>query len=85
MTNYKICKSCIMDTSDKGITFDNDAKLASKILGITLTKRANGAASSVPLAGFPFHSLDQPRLNLQTTHAPLHGTNGMSSSQWIEK
>ena len=23
MTNYKICKSCIMDTSDKGITFDN--------------------------------------------------------------
>ena len=40
-------------------TFDNDAKLASQILGITLTKRANGAASSVPLAGFPFHSLDQ--------------------------
>ena len=26
-------------------TFDNDAKLASKILGITLTKRSNGAAS----------------------------------------
>ena len=40
-------------------TFDDDAKLASKILGITLTKRANGAASSVPLAGFPYHSLDQ--------------------------
>ena len=40
-------------------TFDNDAKLASKILGITLTKRSNGAASSVPLAGFPYHSLDQ--------------------------
>ena len=30
-------------------TFENDAKIASKILGITLTKRANGAASSVPL------------------------------------
>ena len=40
-------------------TFDDDAKLASQILGITLTKRANGAASSVPLAGFPFHSLEQ--------------------------
>ena len=40
-------------------TFDEDAKIASNILGIALTKRANGAASSVPLAGFPFHSLDQ--------------------------
>ena len=40
-------------------TFEEDAVIASKILGITLTKRANGAASSVPLAGFPYHSLDQ--------------------------
>ena len=40
-------------------TFDKDAILASEILGITLTKRANGGASSVPLAGFPYHSLDQ--------------------------
>ena len=40
-------------------TFEKDAILASKILGITLTKRANGAASSVPLAGFPHHSLEQ--------------------------
>lgn len=40
-------------------TFDKDAKLASEILGITLTRRANGAASTVPLAGFPYHSLDQ--------------------------
>jgi len=40
-------------------TFDEDAKVTSKILNIALTKRANGAASSVPLAGFPFHSLDQ--------------------------
>lgn len=39
-------------------TFENDALLASKVLGITLTKRSNGAASEVPLAGFPHHSLD---------------------------
>ncbi len=39
-------------------TFGEDAILASEILGITLTKRANGAASSVELAGFPHHSLD---------------------------
>ena len=37
-------------------TFDEDAKVASEILGIALTKRSNGAASSVPLAGFPYHS-----------------------------
>ncbi len=40
-------------------TFEEDAKIASKILGITLTKRSNGAASDVPLAGFPYHALDQ--------------------------
>ena len=40
-------------------TFDEDALLSSSILGITLTKRANGAASKVPLAGFPYHSLEQ--------------------------
>ena len=40
-------------------TFDDDAKLTSEILGIALTKRANGAASTVPLAGFPYHALDQ--------------------------
>jgi len=39
-------------------TFSNDAIQASKILGITLTKRANGAASYVELAGFPYHALD---------------------------
>lgn len=39
-------------------TFENDAVIASKVLGITLTKRANGAASDVPLAGFPHHALD---------------------------
>jgi DNA mismatch repair protein MutS len=40
-------------------TFEKDAEITSKILGITLTKRSNGAASSVALAGFPYHSLDQ--------------------------
>jgi len=39
-------------------TFEEDAKTASKVLGITLTKRANGKASSVPLAGFPHHAID---------------------------
>lgn len=39
-------------------TFGKDAIHASQILGITLTKRANGAASHIELAGFPHHSLD---------------------------
>ncbi|TAH06853.1 MAG: DNA mismatch repair protein MutS [Sphingobacteriia bacterium] len=39
-------------------TFGEDAIIASKVLGITLTKRNNGAASSSELAGFPYHSLD---------------------------
>ncbi|WP_300285440.1 DNA mismatch repair protein MutS [uncultured Alistipes sp.] len=39
-------------------TFGDDAIRASKILGITLTKRANGSASSVELAGFPYHAVD---------------------------
>lgn len=45
-------------------TFGEDAIKASKILGIVLTKRANGAASYVDLAGFPHHSLETylPRL-----------------------
>lgn len=39
-------------------TFDEDARIASKVLGIVLTKRSNGAASETDLAGFPHHSLD---------------------------
>jgi DNA mismatch repair protein MutS len=39
-------------------TFGEDAIKASKILGIVLTRRANGAASFIELAGFPYHSLD---------------------------
>lgn len=39
-------------------TFEEDARKTSEILGIVLTKRANGAASYVDLAGFPYHALD---------------------------
>jgi DNA mismatch repair protein MutS len=39
-------------------TFEDDAKLASKVLGITLTKRSNGSAGDTPLAGFPHHAID---------------------------
>ena len=39
-------------------TFSEDAKTTAKILGIILTKRSNGAATDVPLAGFPYHALD---------------------------
>lgn len=39
-------------------TFGDDAVKASSILGITLTRRANGAASYVELAGFPYHAVD---------------------------
>ncbi len=39
-------------------TFGEDAITTSKVLGIVLTKRANGAASEVELAGFPHHALD---------------------------
>ena len=45
-------------------TFGEDAVKASRILDIVLTKRANGAASHIELAGFPHHALDSylPRL-----------------------
>ena len=39
-------------------TFCDDAITASEILGITLTRRANGSVSSIELAGFPHHALD---------------------------
>jgi DNA mismatch repair protein MutS len=45
-------------------TFEEDARTTARVLGITLTKRGNGAAGEVPLAGFPHHALDSylPRL-----------------------
>ena len=39
-------------------TFSEDAIKTSEILGITLTRRANGAATYIELAGFPYHALD---------------------------
>jgi len=39
-------------------TFEEDARVASRILGITLTRRGNGGASDIPLAGFPHHALE---------------------------
>jgi DNA mismatch repair protein MutS len=39
-------------------TFEEDAVITAKVLGITLTRRGNGAAGEVPLAGFPHHALD---------------------------
>ena len=39
-------------------TFGQDAIRASKVLGIVLTKRSNGAAADMELAGFPYHSLE---------------------------
>ena len=45
-------------------TFGEDAIRTSDILGITLTRRANGSAQFIELAGFPYHALDTylPRL-----------------------
>ncbi len=39
-------------------TFNEDAIETAKILGIVLTKRSSGSAADVPLAGFPYHALD---------------------------
>ena len=39
--------------------FNDDAKIASKVLGLTLTSRNHGSAEDVPLAGFPYHALDR--------------------------
>ncbi|MFI5144160.1 MAG: DNA mismatch repair protein MutS [Ignavibacteria bacterium] len=64
MTQYRKIKAKYPETillfrmGDFFETFENDAVIASKVLGITLTRRANGAASDVPLAGFPHHALD---------------------------
>src|SRR6266542_691577 len=64
MRQYSKIKSKYPDTillfrmGDFFETFENDAVITSKVLGITLTKRANGAASDVNLAGFPHHALD---------------------------
>ena len=45
-------------------TYGDDALIASKVLGIVLTKRSNAAPDSIPMAGFPYHSIETflPRL-----------------------
>jgi DNA mismatch repair protein MutS len=64
MRQYRQVKARYPDTillfrmGDFYETFEEDAKTASKVLGITLTKRGNGAAGEVPLAGFPHHALE---------------------------
>lgn len=64
MIQYKKIKDKYPDTillfrmGDFFETFEDDAITAAKVLGITLTKRSNGKASDVPLAGFPHHALD---------------------------
>ena len=45
-------------------TYSTDAVLASEILGITLTKRANGKGKTIEMAGFPHHALDTYLLKL---------------------
>lgn len=39
--------------------FNDDAKIAARVLGLTLTSRNHGGAENTPLAGFPFHALDR--------------------------
>ena len=64
MDQYYQAKAAYPDTimlfrvGDFYETFGEDAIKASRILGITLTRRANGAASHVELAGFPYHAVD---------------------------
>lgn len=64
MKQYGQIKSKFPDTillfrlGDFFETFNEDAITTSKVCGITLTKRNNGAAGDCPLAGFPHHQLD---------------------------
>jgi len=64
MKQYNDIKSKYPDTillfrvGDFYETFGEDAILASKILGIVLTKRGAGSSSEVELAGFPHHSIE---------------------------
>ncbi len=64
MRQYAEVKSRYPDTillfrmGDFFETFDDDAKITARVLGITLTRRGNGAAGETPLAGFPHHALE---------------------------
>ena len=39
-------------------TFDEDAEITSRVLNIVLTKKSTGKGSTMPMAGIPFHALD---------------------------
>mgnify|MGYP000206328825 CR=1 FL=1 len=60
-------------------TFKEDAVIASQVLGIVLTKRKNGKASHIELAGFPHHSLNtylpKSRATLVTNGRVMADTN----------
>ena len=64
MEQYRQIKSQYQDTillyrmGDFYETFYEDAQLISKLLGIALTRRAHGKSAHVPLAGFPYHALE---------------------------
>ena len=64
MTQYRAVKAQHPDSilffrmGDFYEMFYEDAKTASKILGITLTTRGHGKGGDIPLAGFPYHALD---------------------------
>lgn len=64
MKQYKLIKAkypgalLLFRVGDFYETFGEDAVTSAKILDIVLTKRSNGAASAVELAGFPHHALD---------------------------
>jgi len=70
MTQYNALKAAypeallLFRVGDFYETFGDDAVATAKALDIVLTKRSNGAAAAMPLAGFPHHALDayMPRL-----------------------
>jgi DNA mismatch repair protein MutS len=65
MKQYSLMKAKHPDTvllfrlGDFYETFEEDARTASRVLGITLTRRGNGSSGETPLAGFPYHALEQ--------------------------
>ena len=68
-------------------TFSDDAIVASEILGITLTRRANGAAQFVELAGFPHHALDTypPNWFVQANGGYLRSTGRPQSKKLVKR
>ena len=70
-------------------TYSTDAVVASEILGITLTKRANGKGKTIEMAGFPHHALDtylpklrpvgRPENDQETGEARHHGAGDAGS------